>query len=173
MSLTYLHLVLNHVTIVGIPVATIFLLHGLLKGNVSSRRFALIILFSLAATVLPVFFTGEPAEESVEHLPGVVESMIESHEDAGKVSMIITVILGIAAFVAFWFQRDERKGRTSAIAVLVLAVIAMSSLTYTGSLGGQIRHTEIRNGAAGSESGAEAGGEGGGEHEKENESDDD
>lgn len=167
MSLTNLHLILNHLTIVGVPIATVFLLHGLVKGNLASRRFALIILFILSAVVLPVYFTGEPAEESVEHLPGVVESMIETHEDAGKVSMIITVILGVFSLGALWFQRDERRGRSAAVAVLVLAVIAIGSLTYTGSLGGKIRHTEIRSGAEASSD--EAGGEGAGGQEKEKE----
>lgn len=167
MSLTNLHLILNHLTIVGVPLAAVFLLHGLLKGNVSSRRFALMILFVMSVVVLPVYFTGEPAEESVEHLPGVVESMIETHEDAGKVAMIITVILGITSLVALWFQKDERKGRTAAVVVLVLAVVAIGSLTYTGSLGGKIRHTEIRNGAA-------VGGEQGeSKEQKENEADED
>lgn len=175
MNLTNLHLILNHVTIVGVPIAAVFLLHGLLKGNISSRRFALMILVVVSAVVVPVFLTGEPAEESVEHLPGVVESMIESHEDAGKVSMIITIILGVASFVALFFQRDEHKGRTPAFVALVLALIATASLTYTGSLGGKIRHTEIRNGtsAAGSESGGEVNGGQERENENESESDDD
>jgi hypothetical protein len=38
--------------------------------------------FVLGAVVaLPVYLTGEPAEEVVEHLPGVAESFIESHEE--------------------------------------------------------------------------------------------
>lgn len=147
MNATNIHLILNHVTIIGVPLAAIFLLHGILKGNLASRRFALIVLTVLAAVVIPVFLTGEPAEETVENLPGVVESMIETHEDAGKVSMIITVALGIISFLALLFQGDERNGRKFATIVLLVSVFSIGSLVYTGSLGGKIRHTEIRDGA--------------------------
>ncbi|MGZ3772588.1 MAG: hypothetical protein ACXVCY_10605 [Pseudobdellovibrionaceae bacterium] len=148
MTLTNLHLILNHVTIVGVPVAAIFLLHSFLRGNVPSRQFALVILFLVSIVVLPVYFTGEPAEETVEHLPGVIESIIETHQDAGKVSMIVTVLLGVVSFGALWFQKDERKGRTLDKIIFALAVITTAVLAYTGSLGGKIRHTELRSDAA-------------------------
>lgn len=170
MSLVYLHLVLNHIPIIGIPVATFFLIHGIFKGNISSRRFALIMLFVISIFVLPVYFTGEPAEEAVEDLPGVMESLIEEHEDAGKISMILTVILGAISFIALFMQKDERKGRTASFIVLIFAAIAISSLSYTGKLGGVIRHTEVQSGvnATGSEQGGlESGGGGEKENEKE------
>ncbi|MGZ3817869.1 MAG: DUF2231 domain-containing protein [Bdellovibrio sp.] len=146
MNAANVHLILNHVTIVGIPIATIFLLHGILKGNLFSRRFALAVLIVLSAVVVPVYLTGEPAEETVEDLPGVVESMIETHEDAGKVSMVLTILLGVASLFALWFQKDDRKGKKAATIVLIFSLIPIASLVYTGSLGGKIRHTEIRPG---------------------------
>ncbi|MCC7441549.1 MAG: hypothetical protein IT285_07950 [Bdellovibrionales bacterium] len=44
MTFAYLHLLLNHVPIIGLPVALVFLIHGLRTGNERSRRFALLVL---------------------------------------------------------------------------------------------------------------------------------
>jgi hypothetical protein len=148
MNLAHLHLILNHIPVIGIPVALMFLVYGLYVKNQSSQRFALLVLIGLAAMVLPVYLTGEPAEEVVEHLPGVVESLIESHEDAAMFSLVLTLITGAAAFVALWFQKNPIKGHLFNLVVVGVASLAVLSLLYTANLGGKIRHTELRSGVA-------------------------
>ncbi|MDG0818144.1 hypothetical protein [Bdellovibrio svalbardensis] len=154
MNFAHVHLIMNHIPVVGIPVALVFLAYGIFVGNLSARRFALLVLIGLAAMVLPVYFTGEPAEEVIEHLPGVAESFIESHEDAAKVSLVLTLVSGALAAVALVFQKDDKKGRPMNFAVLGVAGLAVISLAYTANLGGKIRHTELRaDGGAQVESG--------------------
>ena len=143
MNLAYMHLILNHIPMIGMPVALIFLLYGFYFKNPSSQRFSLFVLIALSALVVPVYLTGEPAEEVVEHLPGVVESVIESHEEAAEVSLVLTLITGLTAFVALWFHKDERKSRALNLAVVACASVAVASLVYTANLGGKIRHTEF------------------------------
>lgn len=143
MNLAYLHLILNHIPMIGMPVALTFLLYGIYSKNQSAQRFSLFVLIALAALVVPVYLTGEPAEEVVEHLPGVVESVIESHEEAAEVSLVLTLIAGFAAFVAIWFQRDVRKSRLLNLGVVGCACLAVASLVYTANLGGKIRHSEF------------------------------
>jgi uncharacterized membrane protein len=143
MNFAYLHLVLNHIPMIGLPVALAFLLYGIYCKNQSSQRFSLLMLVALAAMVIPVYLTGEPAEEVVEHLPGVVESVIESHEEAAELSLVLTLITGLAAFGALWFQKDVQKSRALNLAVVACACVAVASLVYTANLGGKIRHTEF------------------------------
>lgn len=147
MNLAHIHLILNHIPVVGIPVALVFLVYGICGKNQSSQRFALLVLIGLAAMVLPVYFTGEPAEEVVEHLPGVVESFIEAHEEAAMFSLVLTLITGAAAFIALWFQKDQVKSRLANLGVVGFASLAIVSLLYTANLGGKVRHTELRSGA--------------------------
>jgi predicted RND superfamily exporter protein len=104
--------------------------------------------------VLPVYLTGEPAEEVVEHLPGVAESFIESHEDAAKFSLILTLATGALAFVALWFQKSESRRRLVNFGVMGLATVAFLSLAYTANLGGKIRHSELRMDSAPQSDGA-------------------
>jgi uncharacterized membrane protein len=146
MNLAHIHLILNHIPIVGIPVALAFFVYGFYAKNQSSQRFALLMLVGLAAIVLPVYFTGEPAEEVVEHLPGVAESFIEEHEDAAMFSLILTLMSGATAILALWFQKDAKKSRVLNFAVMGIAGLAVLSLLYTANLGGQVRHTEFRSG---------------------------
>jgi uncharacterized membrane protein len=144
MNLAHVHLILNHIPIIGIPIALIFLAYGVYVKNQQSQKFALLMLFGLALFVLPVYFTGEPAEEIVEHLPGVAESFIESHEEAAEISLILTLITGIAALIALWFQKYPKKIHLMNLGVMIIAGITVISLLYTANLGGQIRHTELR-----------------------------
>ena len=166
MNLAHIHLILNHIPVIGIPVALAFLLYGIYVKNQPSQRFALLVLIGLAAVVLPVYFTGEPAEEVVEHLPGVAESFIEAHESAAMFSLVLTLMTGAAAFIALWFQKDPKKSRLLNFAVVGVASLAVLSLLYTANLGGKVRHTELR-----SESVVQIGAEVKGETEKERDND--
>jgi len=147
MSFGYLHLVMNHIPVVGIPVVLAFLGFGLWTRNTPAQRFSLLLLVGFALLIVPVYMTGEPAEEVVEHLPGVAESLIHAHEEAAEVSLIITLVGGAMALVALLFPQDERRRRLASIGTLVVATIAFASLVYTASLGGKIRHTEFGSGA--------------------------
>jgi len=154
MNAAHLHLILNHLPIVAVPVALVFLLQSFRSGSQASRRFAFLVLMVSALSAVPVFLTGEPAEEVVEHLPGVLESLIEKHEEAGEVAMVLSVITGVLAFIGFLVDRSASEGsalgrrvRLSRAAVVFSALLTMGALAYTGSLGGQIRHTEIRSDA--------------------------
>jgi hypothetical protein len=166
MNLAHIHLALNHIPVIGIPVALAFLVYALYVKNQSSQRFALLVLVGLSTMVLPVYFTGEPAEEIVEHLPGVAESFIEAHEDAAKFSLILTLMTGAASFIALWFQKNPKKSRVLNFGVMSVASLAVLSLLYTANLGGKVRHTELRSGSA-----IQSGGAIEGETEKEKDND--
>lgn len=55
-----------------------------------------------AAAAVPTYLTGEPAEEAVEHLPGVVKDLIEIHEERALIALIVATfggILGLASLL--------------------------------------------------------------------------
>ncbi len=173
MNLAHVHLVLNHIPVVGIPVALTFFIYGLWSRNQPTQKFALWVLFALSVVVLPVYLTGDPAEDVVEHLPGVAESIIETHEDAAQISLILTLLTGAVAFVAIWSQARlhnfEDKRKLVNAAVIGISCLALGSLIYTANLGGKVRHTELRS-ATELRSDAQATGA---EHSEQNEAGDD
>ena len=85
----------------------------------------------------------------MEHLPGVVESMIHAHEEAGEVAMVLSMITGVLALGGFFLERlstgmSSPRLRLSRIAVVASSLMAVAALGITAYRGGLIRHTEIR-----------------------------
>lgn len=68
------------------------------------KRLAAVTTAAMAFMAIPVYLTDEPAEERVEHLTGVLETMIEEHEEAAEVAMVLLNLVGLSYLVALLFQ---------------------------------------------------------------------
>jgi hypothetical protein len=150
MNSAHLHLLVNHLPIVGFSIGVLLLVATMIfRGDRGVFLASLIVIVMSGAGGLAAQFTGEPAEEIVEGLPDVSEALVGTHEDAGKVATIIasiTTVLGIV--IAFIVLRREGKIPLIAVAILFVATATTSAaMAWTGSTGGKIRHTEIREGA--------------------------
>ena len=140
MNFAYLHLLMNHIPVVGLPIVFMFLAYGLYNRNLAMQRFSLFVLFGIAAMVIPVYLTGEPAEKMIEHLPGFAETFIGAHEDSAMYSLILTIAAGLASLISLLLK----KNRSATFVVLGVTAVAVLSLMYTANLGGKVRHTELR-----------------------------
>jgi uncharacterized membrane protein len=95
--------------------------------------------------ILPVFFTGKAAVETVKNLPGVTETVVGRHEEIASLALVLMEILGAAALGAlFLYRRSGALPKWFIAAVLVLSILTAAIVGLTANLGGQIRHTEIR-----------------------------
>ena len=146
MDLVHLHLMLNHVPVIGIVLGLFVLLAGVLARSKPVAITALGLLIFAGLVAIPVYFTGEPAEEMVEGLPGVSEAVIGTHESAAMVSLVLAMATGLLAMgtVVLLRTRLVRAQSYLVMASLVFSVITSISMIQTANLGGQIRHTEIR-----------------------------
>lgn len=147
MSLLHIHLLLNHVPVVGALFAFVLFAAALILRDKVSPKFALGFTAVLALVALAVYFTGEPAEEAVENLAGVTERSIEAHEEAAQLGTIAFAVLGGLSGIALIAFRAKRVPRWVTVAGLVGVTAVSGLMTWTASLGGQIRHTEIRGAA--------------------------
>jgi uncharacterized membrane protein len=112
-------------------------------------RSSWVLLVVCALMTIPVYLTGEPAEETVEHLPGVSEQILDQHEDLGKPALIGMLILGALALGSLGVSwRNETRMRPLAIPTMALTVLCGGLIGYTAFLGGQVRHSEIRSGTS-------------------------
>lgn len=145
MSLVHFHLLLNHLPIIGIPLVTGFLVYGIIRRQRDVQRAALVGFLLLAVLTLPAYLTGEPAEEAIEHAPGVATALIGRHETLATIAMSLTAGLGVlAALGLFLSRRDRPVPRFVLTGGVTLSVLAIGVLIPTGYYGGQIRHEEIR-----------------------------
>ena len=146
MSTVHLHLLLNHVPVIGTIVGLFLLAWAVFRRDQGLARATLGLFAILAVVALAAFLTGEPAEEAVEGLAGVTEGSIERHEEAALLATIALGVLGAASLGALvWFRRRALPGRVLAL-MLVLALVPAGAMAWTANLGGQIRHTELRAG---------------------------
>ncbi len=144
MTATHLHLVLNHVPALGTVFTAALLAIALLRRNSTLQRVSVGFLLAFALAAIPVYLTGESAEERAERLPGVSEAMIERHEDAARVALIAVETLGgVALLGAALFRRRPQPPRAFTGAILGLTLVSAGLFGWTGYLGGRIRHPEI------------------------------
>ncbi len=145
MNWAHLHLVLNHIPVVGALFGILLLFISLALKSDELKKATLILFAIIALFSIPVFLTGEPAEGMVEHLDGVSESVIERHEESALVSLVTVELLGIISLAGlFLLRRAPRLPAWFVALLLVLSIAAAASLAWTANLGREIRHSEIR-----------------------------
>jgi hypothetical protein len=150
MSLVHLHLLLNHVPAVGMPLVLALLVLAVWRRSAELARAALGLTVALAAVTLGVYLTGESAEALVERLADFDASLVERHEAVAYSSVVTLSIAGAASLAALvWFRRRALP-RTLLTLGVVYSVVACGLLAVTAGLGGQIRHTELRGADVGS-----------------------
>ena len=145
MNWAHLHLALNHVPVIGLPIVLLLLAWAIVRRSAELLKASFGLLILLAVVTVIVQVTGEPAEELVEGLPGVVDSMVEAHEESALLGTVGVVVIGVIALLGLW-----RLGTGKILplwyspAVLVAGILVAGLMIWIANLGGQIRHSEIR-----------------------------
>ena len=107
---------------------------------------ALVFIVLVSLATIPVYLTGEPAEEVIEDLPGISEERIEEHEEQAEIAFILVEVAGALALITLFARRySDKLGRRVAILTLVVLIISGGLIAWTANLGGEIQHQEIRS----------------------------
>lgn len=146
MTGAHTHLLVNHVSLFAAFFGMFAMVWGIAR-KVKEMKIAASLLFILAAgfSVLALE-TGESAEDIVEDLPGVSESIIHQHEEAAEAANVACIILGVVAVAGLVTARFKPQySKYVETASVVVALSAAALLGRAANLGGQVRHTEIRD----------------------------
>jgi hypothetical protein len=143
-DVAHVHLMLNHLPVVGAPLLLLLLTIGLLRGSRELVTISLVLVVGLAVATGLVYLTGEPAEELVEHASWFKESLAESHEEQATVSLVAVLVTGALAGAALALRRRPTGGVW--LPRVTWGALALSTilLGWTAWSGGQIRHEEVR-----------------------------
>jgi hypothetical protein len=153
MNATHLHLILNHIPVLGCAFGLGLLVLGFWRKSDELKKASLLVFVIVAALSIPAYLTGEPAEGGVKGLPGVSGAIIEKHEEAAGVALTGTLILGVSALASLvWFRAGKLLPAWLSLAFLAISLAVSGVAAWTANLGGQVRHTEIRSGASASNS---------------------
>ncbi len=145
MTAPQVHLMLNHVPVLGVVFATVTLAAGLVLRRATLIRFAFTTMVVIAVLAVPVFVSGGRSEPAIEHIPGVQEQSIERHEDVARGVTIALAVLGLGALGILLRYRHEPLPRRTAVVLLVCGFAVSGAMAWTAHLGGQIRHDELVN----------------------------
>lgn len=146
MNDAHLHLVINHLPIVALLIAFLVLLAGFLFKKPEIKLTALGIFIFSALSAIIAFYTGEGAEEVVENLPNISETLIHNHEEAAEIFYTLVLILGALSLVTMFLQIKKSKVVSFGYTLIfIMALVAMFFAKNTGTSGGMINHPEIRS----------------------------
>lgn len=143
----HLHLLVNHVPVLGALFALALFVASFIWAPDVLRRAALVVLIATAIGSVVADLSGEPAEDAVRGLPGVLRDVIHEHEEFAEKSYLAAIALGVLAVGALLRWRRTPVPRSATLVALVATAALAGAMAYTGLLGGRIRHTEVRPGA--------------------------
>lgn len=136
----HLHLLLNHLPIVGTFLALPLLLLAALGRQRGALTAAVLVLGLAGGGAGAAYLTGEPAEEVVEDLAGTSEAALEAHEDRARLATALALLTALVGGVGL-----VRPNAGPLIPTLfVLTSLSATAMAWTGAAGGQIRHNALR-----------------------------
>lgn len=147
MTGTHLHLLVNHLPIIGAFFALTLLAASMMYGRDVLQRTALVVLIFVGISATAAKFTGDPAEDGVRGKPGVTRAAIHEHEEMADKAFLVAAALGLFSVGALIRFRSSPLPRAAVMTALAGTAVVCGLMAYTGLLGGQIRHTEVRPGA--------------------------
>ena len=146
----YLHLLLNHLPIIGLAVAALVTAAALALRNRGAIVIGLALIALLSASAWPVMETGEGARDRLRRtLDDDSKHALRRHMDLAEDWVMLfyaTAAVAIVALLAAW-KKPKWMGPPAMLAVL-LAIASLVAVAAIAEAGGRIRHPEFRPGGA-------------------------
>jgi hypothetical protein len=154
MTMTHVHLLLNHVPTIGTAIALGLLVISHFRRNDDLRRVSLEVFFVIALLTIPAYLSGVSAQQILLERPDINQPFVDAHHDAAMWAFVLMQISGGFAWLALWkYRRTSRMSQPLLALVLLLSALAFAVSARAANLGGEIRHPEILVDAVAAEDG--------------------
>jgi hypothetical protein len=147
----HLHLAINHVPIIGLTVACLPVLIGILFHSRGALASGLLAVILCAGTMPAIMETGEAAQESFADgsidpgMDAAGKAAFREHSHRAKATAPVVYAAGILALVALIaLIKFPRQAAWIGWAVLLGSTLSIALSIWTAEAGGRIRHTEFR-----------------------------
>jgi hypothetical protein len=109
MSALHLHLAIVHAPLFGLAIGLLVAVVGAFRRSGDLRRMAYAI-FGLSAILAGVaYLAGKAAKDLAEKASWATGSPLEAHEAAGTAALVLTLLVGLVAMVAFARDRVGKR----------------------------------------------------------------
>jgi uncharacterized membrane protein len=141
----HVHLLLNHFPTVGMIVGIGLFIVALMTKSDHLKSASLVIFFGIALLSIPTFASGTAAGLALSKNSDVSKTMVDAHETAAFEALGIRELTGALAWLGLWqHRRRSRFPMGTLAAVLIAALVSFGLMGRAASIGGDIRHPEIR-----------------------------
>ena len=144
----YVHVLINHLPLLGLPVAMLTLMIGLVAGNRPIILTGLGLVALLALSIWPVYSFGESSYDRVLSMSDEAgEGFLKYHAAlAHQWSFLYFVTAAVAGLGFGLAWKWPRVLKPIALAALVLGLVSLGAGMVIAHAGGEIRHREFRTG---------------------------
>lgn len=147
MNPAQLHLVFTHLPIVGLGFAVIFNIISIVRKSRELQKLSLWFYLLIGVVALPAYITGDDAGKLLETYPGITKDIIEHHENIALFFFIGLMFITALSATALYITKTRANLLKQFSMYLLFAALLVSILAVlTGSSGGAIRHTEVKQG---------------------------
>ena len=149
MNAPHIHLLINHLPIIGLIIGVMVVISGLLLKKHAVSTVGLWITMVAGISSYPTMYSGGAAEHYMEEKESEYDlnhDLIHEHEEAAELAFWPCLVTGILAGLAlFGGHKSHKHTKKAEILVVFIGIIAIILVGKAGLTGGQIRHPEISN----------------------------
>ena len=148
MNAAQFHLMFTHLPIVGLGFAILFNAVALYRKSEELQKLSLWFYLILGVCGLLAYMTGDDAGEIMKTYPGITEDIIDPHENIALFFFIGLMVTSVLSIIGLYLAKTKKHLlKRFSVCLLVIALLVGTLAVRTGSTGGAIRHTEIKQGA--------------------------
>lgn len=144
----YLHVALNHWPLEGLGAGAFFLAYALMAKSLGGRRGALLWLALMGVVAWITVLTGHQGYDRVYAISNPdAQAWLDVHNERAELFQWLFYLMGLSALGALVSSRKRPAWeKPLAVVSLALASLSLAAGIWIAQAGGQIRHSEFREG---------------------------
>ena len=128
-----IHLILNHIPILGVAFVSLYLVIATIVKNTFMQKVSLWILLGVALVTIIVYLSGLRAETLVESLPNASKALLQLHEKVARISSLtIWAIAGITLLGLTFLRSKEQLFQYFVRGILAMTLLSTALFILTG-----------------------------------------
>jgi uncharacterized membrane protein len=128
MDWAHIHIMINHFPVILAMLGALASVLAVVRPRRGAWLYATASLTFAGLTVLPTYFTGEPADHALNDPWYIAKKAIATHEQSANISAILTVLAALVAIVAWRrlvrYPREVQMPGALRTAVVITSVAA-------------------------------------------------